>query len=138
MSFRPDIGPLVHLGISIPAAIRGAQSPKFHAIQALVDTGAAVTCISTQVASAVGVRPAGKMPLVSATQSIPVNTYVVDVALYLGDPTSHTTLAAVSENQQVMEFNASSGNYQALLGRDILCKGLLSVAGWNGTFSICM
>jgi len=51
---------------------------------ALIDTGASMTCISPQVVQAVGLQSMGMRQMVSATQTIPVNLYLVDLLLPFG------------------------------------------------------
>ena len=71
IKFNPAIGPIITLGIGQPKAISSASDdnpPKFHVCQALIDTGADLTCISPEVAQAVGLDPAGKRPMASSTE----------------------------------------------------------------------
>ena len=105
------------------------QAPVF---AALVDTGATTTCISETVASAVNLRPTGKQPMVSATETVAVNQYLVHVLLPFG------TAGFVQQNLPVLSFTPHDhAPFQILLGRDIIGRGVLTVA-FDGsyTFSI--
>jgi hypothetical protein len=109
----------------------GAAS-KLQVFPALVDTGASTTCISPAVAAAVGLTPIGMKPMISATQSVPTNVYMADLILPFG------AAGYAMPSAQLMEF-AVDGSipFQMLLGRDILCRGALTVS-FDGhfTFSI--
>lgn len=140
--FDPAIGPLVNLGIALPAALGVARDSTageviVHSVMALVDTGASVTCISAEVAAMAGLQVAGKQRMSSATEAREVNTYLADVALPFG-AAGKSTMAMVSEAMMLMEFNAGSAKYQALLGRDIIARGLFSMIGYDRRFTICM
>ena len=138
--FNPAIGLITNLGIGKPGAVKspvGGEKPTITVCQALVDTGADVTCISPQVAQTVGLQVVGKRQMASSTDIRPVNTYLADILLTFGDPTA-VAPSLVKESMTLLEFQPNNPNYQALLGRDILCGGLLSMAGWDNRFSICM
>jgi hypothetical protein len=97
-----------------------------------MDTGASATCISPTVAQTVGLQPIAKRPMVSATQAIPVNVYLVDLILSFGP--NHF----VVNGMQVMEFSAEKGSrFQVLLGMDIIRQGLLTIS-FDGHFTFCM
>lgn len=141
-SFDPAIGPLINLGIAKPGTIKiGAtnSSPEFHGYLALVDTGADVTCISPEIAKAVGLVLAGKKDMASALSVEEANYYLADLALPFGTPVSGVPLQTlVSESMEVMEFRSNSPHYQALLGRDIISKGLFTMTSYDKRFTICM
>lgn len=140
--FDPGVGPLINLGIAKPGTLQRVptNSPsEIHAFVALVDTGADGTCISAEIVRRVGLSLAGKIDMASATGVEPANFYLADVALPFGDPTSGVAIQTlVSESMEVMEFQLDSSHYQALLGRDILSKGLFSMSSYDKRFTICM
>lgn len=82
VEFTPNPGPLIPLGVLPPGLVvpTGMVSQMY---QALVDTGAARTCISSHCAQAVGIQPVGMVPMISATQRIPVRTYLIDLVFSL-------------------------------------------------------
>jgi len=96
---------------------------------ALIDTGATRTCISRQAASVAGLVAMGKLPMVSATQTIPMDVYLADIVLPMG------TAGLILPNMQIMEFNCDPNcAFQVLLGRDILAKGVFTFS-FDGHFS---
>lgn len=68
----------------------------------------------------------------ATTHSVPVNLYLADVIIPFGG--SQFVLSGL----QIMEWVAPQGvPYQALIGRDILCKGAFTLS-WDGHFTWCM
>ena len=131
-SFQPGIGPLIDLGIAKSGTFIPNQPLKYNSFPALIDTGASATCISPSVAQTVGLQPIGKRPMVSATQAVPVNIYLVDLILTFG------AAVFVVSGAQVMEFVPLGGSpFQILVGRDLICRGTLTMS-FDGhfTFSI--
>ena len=129
--FNAAIGALINVGV-LPTGILqlGATAPtQITAFPALIDTGATVSCISPQVVQTVGLQPIGMTPMVSATQAVPVNTYLVDLALPFG------AASFLMQGMQVMEFVTSSGSpFQILVGRDILSRGTFTMS-FDGHFT---
>jgi hypothetical protein len=67
--------------------------------------------------------------MISATHSVPVNQYLVDLIFPIGK--TGFIVSAI----QVMEFVTSNNTpFQILVGRDILCQGLLTLS-FDGHFS---
>ena len=77
------------------------------------------------------------MKMASASGVTAVNTYLADVALPFGDP-SAPVQTLTSESMLLMEYQPNNAGYQALVGRDLICKGLFSITGWDKRFTICM
>ena len=143
IQFEPNNGPIIQLGIAPPASMQGliAGQPNIQitGATALLDTGASVTCITSKLAQDVGLKPMGKRPMSSASGTKAMNTYLADVFLPFGDPTSATGVPMHGhQNMILMEFDGGSPLYQALLGRDIICNGFFSMAGYDKRFTICM
>lgn len=70
--------------------------------------------------------------MISATQSVPVNVYLADLALQFGNA------AFVIQAAQVYEFTPISGSpFQMLLGMDIIRQGSLSLT-FDGHFTFCL
>lgn len=141
-SFDPNIGPIINIGIAKPNTLRTANqqsSPVITLFSALIDTGASITCISPKIAQTVGLRPTGKMQMASASQVVAVNSYLADVALPFGDPVAAVqTQTLASESMTLMEYQSNNTGYEALIGRDLICKGLFSMTGWDKRFTICI
>ncbi len=85
-----------------------------------------MTCISPQVVQAVGLQSMGMRQMVSATQTIPVNLYLVDLLLPFG------SAGLFQQGIQVMEFQAPGTHpFQMLLGRDILSGCVYDEFRWT-------
>ncbi len=93
--FDPAVGPLINIGFCQPASVNeaidsraqpGAPAAQVTLFTALIDTGATRTCISPAIAQQVGLLPIGKAMMWSATHSVALNTYLVDLVLTFGDP----------------------------------------------------
>ena len=86
-----------------------------------------------------GLVLSGKEMMASATHSIPVNTYMADIAVPFGNPNaSGAVQTVIAESIQVMEFSAKNPAYHGLLGRDVLSRGFFSMAAFDNRFTICM
>ncbi|HVN29275.1 MAG TPA: hypothetical protein VMT64_12345, partial [Candidatus Binataceae bacterium] len=76
--------------------------------------------------------PSGILPMISASHAFSSNQYLVDLALVFG------TGAMFVPNIQVGEFNANASSaFQILIGRDIICRGLLTMS-FDGHFSFAL
>jgi hypothetical protein len=132
--FNPNIGVIINVVVLPPGLLSpGATvSVPITPFPALIDTGASMTCISPQVVQAVGLQPMGMHSMVSATQTIPVNVYLVDLLLPFG------TAGLFQAGVQVMEFAGDPGSpFQMLLGRDILCRGTFTMS-FDGHFTFSL
>ena len=96
--------------------------------QALVDTGASQTSISPRLAAHLALRPRGKVTIQGATGSTPVNAYYVDLMLSFGSQ------SIVVGNLEVCEFDPGQAPFQVLIGRDIICQGVLTM-DFSGRFT---
>ena len=102
-----------------------------------MDTGADITCLATQVAVDLGLQLLGKRDVGHAAGTAKVNTYLADIGIPFGDPTKGAQTMVI-ENMTIMEFSGAQSNYQGLLGRDLLCHGLFSIAGWDNRYTFCL
>jgi predicted aspartyl protease len=129
-TFNPAIGPIIQIGVFAANAFVPTQ--QITPFPALIDTGASSTCISPRIIQAVGLQPIGMRPMVSATHSVPVNAYLVDLIVLFGGQ------GFIIKATQVMEFSPG-GNpaFEILVGRDIICKGTLSLS-FDGHFSLSL
>ena len=132
--FDPRTGPLINVGVLASGTLRpaSAQPTQVPAFPSLIDTGASLTCISPNVAQTVGLQPIGKRSMVSATQAVPVNVYLVDFVLPFG------AAGLVLQGTQVMEFSPGGNSpFQILVGRDIICQGILTMS-FDGHFTFSL
>ena len=140
-NFNPAIGPLLNVIIApagtLKAKANGDAQPQVSMYSLLIDTGADITCLATQVAADLGLKLLGKRTVGHAAGTDEANTYLADIAIPFGDPTKGAQTFIV-ENMTVMEFGGGHTNYQGLLGRDLICQGQLSIAGWDRRYTFCM
>lgn len=131
--YNPQIGPLIDVAILAGGTLHPTSPPKTaKGFPALLDTGASGSCISPSVAQSLEVSPVGKYPMISATQQVPMNMYLIDIII----PFGNTTFAL--SGIQVMEFAPPVGStFQVIIGRDIICRGVLNL-GFDGHFSFCL
>ncbi len=130
-----NIGPMINVGVTPTGALTSSSPTTPHQIStyaALIDTGASSTCISPDVATALGLQPIGKRPMTSASHTVPANVYIVDLVLPFGKA------GLIRAGMQVMEFACPTGSpYQMLLGRDVICTGLFTIS-FDGHFTFCL
>lgn len=108
---------------------------------ALVDTGASRTCIAPSVVSDLGLSSVGKASVRTADGETVKDLYDVHVLVQLR-PTDPSNPAAglageLVANLRVVDFEPSTSPYQALIGLDILRRGML-VLTHDGHFSFAM
>jgi Aspartyl protease len=132
--FDPGIGPLINIGVLPPGLLTPAtaQTTPITTFPALLDTGASMTCISPHVAQTVGLRLMGLRSMVSATQTLSVPVYLVDLVLPFG------AAGFILSGAQVVEFSPTAGSaFQMLVGRDIICRGILTLS-FDGHFAFAI
>lgn len=126
-SFQQKVGPLVTVGLARPGSFEARSEEGTDTgiamFPTLIDIGASMTCISSRAASVAGLKPTGMRPMRSATHSLPVPTCVADVVLPLGG------FGSFHPRLLLLESAAMPGSaFEILLGRDILCQGLLAMS----------
>jgi predicted aspartyl protease len=132
--FNPSVGILLQVGVLLPGAIPlvAAGGVPMTPFAALVDTGASDTCIAPSIAQTLSLTPIGMRPMTSAHHTAPVNVYQVDIVILFGNQ------GFVLSNHQVVEFAAPpSSPFQVLIGRDIICRGTLSLS-FDGHFAFSL
>ncbi len=97
-------------------------------LNGLVDTGADKTCISSKAAQYIQLSPVSKIAMQGATGSNQMNQYRIDLMLQFGKESLFLS------NFLVIEHSASSDLFDVLIGRDIICKGVLTM-DFSGHFS---
>lgn len=108
--------------------------PAVRQVRALVDTGAGQTLIGRAVLEQLGLMPVSEVTLHSATTGRdPVNAAAYAVELSLAGE----TLGLVASELKVVGAEHLSGlGVEALLGRDILSRGLLIFNGPRRQFTL--
>jgi predicted aspartyl protease len=102
---------------------------------ALLDTGASRTCITGEMATAIKLPLMGKTDMITASDKVPTNVYMVDFFLPFGQPGKADFLRVA--DLPVMEY-LGGGNGQILLGMDVLRHMVLSVVPYDSRFTICI
>lgn len=104
---------------------------RIHICSALVDTGASVT-ISSSVAKEIELVPKGKTEIQNTSGIEEVNVYDVQPVIILSNVPSAENKATMAmqafEQIPSPEFNPGDNIYKALIGRDILQQGLLTLS----------
>jgi hypothetical protein len=104
----------------------------------LLDTGASVTCVSKNVVQAVGLQPSGKTSMSGSTGQNVVDQYTFIVGLLFGaqqGPTGVISGHLHTHLVQGCEFISHGFGFDLLIGRDILCKGILSLS-FDGHYTL--
>ena len=141
-AYDPKVGILLQVklfpGGAVQAAHRQARTSNDEqaqltgaGAQALIDTGASQTSISPQLAAHLAIPPRGKIKVRGATGAMPVNSYHVDLMLSFGPQ------SIVAPGLDVCEFDPGSAPFQVLIGRDILCRGVLTM-DFDGHFTFSL
>lgn len=133
--YDPRLGLLLPVGVLAPGSVNPNQSQLTGSLTlflALIDTGATTSCISPAVATQIGLKPSGMRLVASATHSVPMNIYLVDLVFTFGQ------VANVRPAVETIEFAVdASSPFQMLLGRDVLCTGVFTMShDGHFTFSL--
>ena len=97
----------------------------------LLDTGASVTCISSNVVQKLSLQPSGKTRMSGSTGQGLVDQYTFVVAFIFGAQQMPTGAISGQLNFHLVqgcEFVHHGFGFDVLIGRDILCKGTLSLS----------
>lgn len=132
--FDWDAGLIWRIGVaSRTATLDSMKAGAMHVCSALVDTGATQTCIARSVVDALGLQSIGKIDTNTAGGPAEVNIYDAHVILLPNRARnpggSYDHRPTVFKDMQVLEFApGSESRYQALIGRDILRIGVLTLS----------
>ena len=131
-------GPIIQIGVSLPNYLPTEDgSQPIHTVNALIDTGATKTCISTEKAQAFGFEAIGKATMSSASHNgVEVNRYQGALYFYLvkdGLPFTHEI-----QDVEILEYCNASDAYDILIGRDILVSGMFVLNLSSRSFTFCL
>ena len=138
-NYNPAVGVLLQVAILPPSQLAAvsAQQQQPSTLQnltmfnGLVDTGASATCISKNVVQTVGLQPSGKTSMGGSTGASVVDQYSFVVGFLFGQqqaPTGAISAHLHAYLVQGCEFTSHGFGFDVLIGRDILCKGTLSLS----------
>ena len=118
--------------IQAPPSVQGSQPiPNLTMFAALLDTGASTTCISRNVVNAIGLQPSGKTNMSGSTGQNIVDQFTFCVGLIFGGQQSPGGTFSGQVNIHLVQGCESISHgfgFDVLIGRDILCKGTLSIS----------
>ena len=134
-TYNPEVGILVQVAIVPGGHVeqiqdQGSDQPPINAmaVAGLMDTGADATCISPNVVQQLSLVATGKIQTAGVTGVKPANQYTVDLILKFG------ANAIAKQNMIVTEYAFQSSHFDVLIGRDIICSGVLTME-FSGRFS---
>jgi hypothetical protein len=121
------------------SAERGSDTVTMHVFNALVDTGAQGTCITSDAAEKVGLAPIGKVPIQGVAGLSYHNNYLFRVGFPFGIAGEKRearlgSLHVVNAPIQGAELNIQDSGFDVLLSMDIIGIGSLKIDG-DGSFS---
>ena len=131
--YEPAVGILLQVAILKESPVENGMpaTPELRLDQALVDTGASCTCISQKVASEVDLQPLGKEPMNTPGGEVAQNTYQFFVGFIISpkqEPTGVFTGNIALHSVKGAEFQNDGMEFDVLLGRDVICKGGLTLS----------
>lgn len=144
-NYNPAVGVLVQvpvLDISQLQAVQhggGATAQSSLALfMAMLDTGASCTCISNNVIKALGLAPSGKTTMSGSTGQTVVDQYTFILGFLFGAQQTATGGVSGTLQSHVIqgcEFKNHGFGFDVLVGRDILCRGVLNMS-FDGHFTL--
>lgn len=111
--------------------VPGATGVPPTTFMALIDTGASHTSLTAKVVSHLGLTPISKRPVGGVHGQQPTNIYHFQVGIPFptGPINASGTISVklIAFNVSGSEF-VSAGNFDVLLGRDVICQGVFSMS----------
>lgn len=136
-SYDPARGPILEIGVSLPKSnLEQSAAQSYGRVNALIDTGSEVTCVTHKFARWLGLLPMGKASVAGATGVGAANYYLCDVELPLVGHHGNPAPIPVRDIRIYETNPPGSQHYDALLGRDVIGRGVLHITG--DTFTFCL
>lgn len=126
-------GPILKIRIAVPFDVEeallsgGVEIPQPVEVSALIDTGASHTVLRQGVGAALGLRPVGTAPVLTAGHSV-VHCEEYHLRLIFPNDAVHETT--------IVELPMEGQFIQCLIGRDVLAKAVLIYIGERNLFSL--
>lgn len=144
-AYNPVVGPIIQVAIFpfnfTPSSSSPGQNPvPIIFYNALIDTGTSCTCISAKVCNEQKLTPIGKQTVAGVHGMNAVNQYQFQVGVPFGQgqvSPSGTSNVSFSIHSTVGVEVIPSAAFDVLLGRDILCMGVLTL-GFDGHGMLCL
>lgn len=145
-SYNPNVGAIVQVAIMPLEQVQNSDGTPKHPgdgsnikfFNALIDTGASCTCVSSNAAKQAKLKVIGKAPMAGATGVNHQNKYAFAVGFMINARQDASGKINSDLSVQVvngMEFDNQSGGFDVLLGRDIICRGVLNMS-YDGHYSL--
>ena len=143
-NYNPAVGIIVQVAVlpqpqlsALHSPAPGSPAPNFTMFAALIDTGASVTCISSNVVQQLALQPSGKTKMSGSTGAPTVDQYTFLVGFLFGQqgPTGMISGPVNVHLVQGCEFINHGFGFDVLIGRDILCKGALHMS-FDGHYTL--
>jgi hypothetical protein len=137
-NYNRAVGVIVQVAVLPQAQLAVLQSPptgqtppNLTMFAALLDTGASVTCISKNVVQSLSLQPSGKTSMSGSTGQNTVDQFTFVVGFLFGaqqTPTGAIAGELGAHLVQGCEFMSHGFGFDVLIGRDILCKGTMTLS----------
>jgi hypothetical protein len=138
LQIDPAFGPIIEIGIALPAStiVAGAPKPPISWVKALGDTGCSHTSIHASVATALSLQIVGKANAHTGGGATANDIYHGD--LFLRVPLANNQVFEFPfRDRQFLELKAKLPAGDALLGMDILGLGTFHVNGITKNAMLC-
>lgn len=127
-------GAIVNIQIQVPASLaqqlqaQGKPVPPPQVVKGMIDTGASISTVSDDVATAAGLQQVGSVPIggVGGTSTRPI------YSSYFGMPEYGVGVDPI----EIASVNLPVGGFQVLVGRDVLKALKLDYTGPHGVFAL--
>lgn len=127
-------GAIVNIQIQVPAALaqqlqaQGQAVPPPQIVKGMIDTGASISTVSDEVASAAGLQQVGSVPIggVGGMSTRPI------YSAYFGMPDYGVAVDPI----EIAGVSLPVGGFQVLVGRDVLKALQLTYTGPHGVFAL--
>lgn len=118
-----QLQPLVEVSIGPPPGVAGSRE----ACVALIDTGATRTCLTQSLIGKLNLEAKSKLLVASATSGPERRrAYGYSLGLFCTTAEDSVKTLYVIEHEFVAPWFTDNGNFDVLLGMDILCRGRLT------------
>jgi len=136
-NYNPKVGPLINVAVmKWDPTVSVPDVRVLNQFQTLVDTGASCTCISDHVIEKCELEATGIVPMTGATGTAQVDQFSFAVGFIFPrnqDASGSVDLDMNVQPVQGLRFHKGIGDFDVLLGRDIICRGAFSLS-FDGHF----
>lgn len=126
-AYDPKRGPLINTYILPRGTSDWGTSPHSppprNPYEFLLDTGANRTHIAPRLAEEIGLEPQGYKNMITTGGKVPTTFYIVNLGLIFDGGAEHW-----EQNHEVLAFRGNEQGYDGLIGRDIICRGMLHIS----------